>query len=141
MKYGFSFLFISALFLGCNYANEEDFENLAVDMCDCFSDVTSELSPRGTEIFLDAANEGSDYRESFKEYMSEDPDAAYNDQIVLLKMADKKTTKCIKNLEKRYKKLYSLKTEKEIQKELIQQLDGKKGCELTQAIAKMSLED
>lgn len=136
MKNWFSLFLIGILFTGCNYANDDDFENLATDMCDCFSEVTSELSPRGTEIFLDAANNGTDYKEAFRKYMNDDPEAAYNDQLILLKMADKKTSKCIKNLETRYKKLYSLKTEKEIQKELIRQLEG---CELTQAIAKMSL--
>lgn len=123
----------------CNFANEEDYENLAKDACDCVNQATEGLSPRAKEILADSDGDMDKFQKGFEEYSNEDPMAALADATEMQKLADGSFESCINGLEKKYEDLYSTKSEEEIQQKILETLDGMDDCRTSAAIMRAGM--
>jgi hypothetical protein len=131
-------LFVMTLALGsCNMANEDDYKNLAKDMCDCVNKHAAGLSDGMRETLIAASKDGADSEKLMGDQIMKDVEQGLKDQQALEKIGTEVET-CISSLEKKYEDIYTDDTEAEIQKKIVAELKIAKGCELTHALIKIS---
>lgn len=125
---------LTTLALGsCNMANDDDYKNLATDMCDCVNKNTKGLSPEMQDIFKNYANDPNMMQTKMQEYTMNNMEAAMKDMEKMEKIGTD-IEACAKDLEKKYDNLYTADNEKEVEKKMIEILKKEKGCELTYAL-------
>lgn len=140
MKKVFYFSAGLILFSACNLAGDDDYKNVAKDLCDCSSKSSSAVSPDLQKAIIEASKNGGDIDEAMKKIANEDPIAAMKDAEGLMKYATD-FEKCSKDLEKKYKDLKTLDKDKEIQDKMIKAFEESSNCELTTAMMKIGLRE
>jgi len=136
-------LFISTLLIGlasCNVASDEDYENMAGDMCECINSSTEGLSTGMVDAIVDAAKSDVDILEAIQEYTLENLETSVADGQILEDAFGNMETGCMKDLETKYEDLYSMESEAELQDKLLKILEKKDGCDLTFAIFKIGVQ-
>jgi hypothetical protein len=129
-----------ALF-ACNIASEEDYDNMAKDMCDCIEGSMEGMSDRGKQIIGDSEGDATKLQEGLLSYMMEDSQAAQAD-IAVMEVMDAKMEACNDKLEKKYDNVYSSESEDEVLKKLIEavnKLDD--GCKASKALLNAGYEE
>lgn len=131
-------LFIMTLTLGsCNMANDDDYKNLAKDMCDCVNKHATGLSDGMRNVLIESGKDGADGAKLMEEYYKKDLEQGLKDQQALEKIGVE-SDECITNLQKKYADINTNDSEAEVQNKLIAELKKQKGCELTHALIKIS---
>ena len=134
------FVFSMTLVLSaCNMANEEDYKNMATDMCGCVNDATANLSDEGKKIIIASGENGTNLSADLLEYGQKDPVQAMQDNIVMASLGEIESMDCVKNLEKKYADVYSTDSEKEMQEKLVKVMGDIKECQLTYSLMKTAL--
>ena len=133
-------LLVLTLALGsCNMANDDDYKNLAKDLCDCVNKNSKDISPKMREAIIMSAENGKDFEKVLTEAITEDPAGGMKDYNAVMALMKSMGT-CVKDLEKKYKDIYTADTEDEMQKKLMDVFKAEKNCDLTYAIMKKGLE-
>jgi hypothetical protein len=140
MKKVFYFAAGLVLFSACNFAGEEDYKNVAKDLCDCAAKSSSAISPGMNKAIVDMSKTGGDIEAVMKTRAEADPMMAIKDAEGLMSYA---TTlqKCTKDLEGKYKNLQTLDQDKDVQDKMLKAFEEQKGCELTAAMMKLGLKE
>ena len=134
-------LLVLTLALGsCNMANDDDYKNLSKDLCDCVNTNAKDLSPAMREAIIKSDASGSGIEQVMTEAMAKDPEQGMKDYTAIMTLVNGMGT-CVKDLEKKYKDIYTNDSEAEMQKKLLEVFKQEKGCDLTYAIMKMGLEE
>lgn len=129
-----------ALGLGaCNMAGDEDYDNMANDICDCMNKNTASVSDGMKTAIIDAVSSNKNPEQAMQEIAMKDPEQAMKDGQAMIDAGPKVET-CITDLEKKYENVYSNETESEVEKRLLETLKKNKSCEWTYALYKMSVE-
>jgi len=124
---------VMALF-ACNMASEEDYNNMAKDMCDCVEVSLEGMSDRGKQIMKDSDGDDTKMQQDFMTYMLEDSEGANSDMQVLTKM-ESSLSGCAEKLEKKYDNVYSTESEDEVMKKLIAAVNNlDDGCKITKML-------
>lgn len=118
-----------ALF-ACNMASDEDYDNMAKDMCDCVDKSLEGMSDRGKQIMTDSDGDDAKIQEGFMSYAMEDSEAASADMNVLAGMAAS-LQKCGEGLESKYDNVYTTDSEEEREKKLVEAVNRLDGCKIT----------
>ena len=127
-----------ALGLGaCNMAGDDDYENMANDICDCMNKNTETVSDDMKKAIIDAVDSGKAPDEAMQEIAMKDPAQAMKDGQAMMD-AGPKVEKCVTDLEKKYENVYSNETEAEVEKRLLETLKKNESCEWTYALYKLS---
>lgn len=127
-----------ALGLGaCNMAGDDDYENMANDICDCMNKNTEAVSDDMKQAIIDAVDSGKDAEQAMQEIAMKDPAQAMKDGQAMMDAGPKVET-CVTDLEKKYENVYSNESETEVEKRLLETLKKNKSCEWTYALYKMS---
>lgn len=118
----------------CNMASQEDYDNMAKDMCGCVEESLEGMSDRGKQIMEDSDGDDVKMQEDFMAYMIEDSEGAEADMMVLEKM-QLSLTSCGEKLEKKYDDVYSNESEDEIMKKLVEAVNNlDDGCKITKIL-------
>lgn len=118
----------------CNMASQEDYDNMAKDMCGCVEESLEGMSDRGKQIMEDSDGDDVKMQEDFMAYMIEDSEGAEADMMVLGKMR-LSLTSCGEKLEKKYDDVYSNESEDEIMKKLVEAVNNlDDGCKITKIL-------
>lgn len=140
MKKLFYFALPLALGLGaCNMAGDEDYDNMANDICDCMNKNTASVSDGMKSAIIDAVSSGKNAEQAMQEIAMKDPEQAMKDGQAMIDAGPKVET-CITDLEKKYENVYSNETESEVEKRLLETLKKNKSCEWTYSLYKMSVD-
>ena len=82
-------LLVMTVALGsCNMANEDDYKNLATDMCDCVNKNVTGLSPEVRDIYVKYAEDPNQMQTKMQEYYMNHMDAAAKDMAVMEKVGE-----------------------------------------------------
>jgi hypothetical protein len=127
------------IFSACNMAGEEDYKNVAKDLCDCTAKSSSAISPEMSKAIVESSKSGKDIEAVMKAKAEADPMLALKDAEGLMKYASA-LQKCTKDLEGKYKDLQTLDKDKEVQDKMLKAFEEQKGCELTAAMMKLGLQ-
>lgn len=114
------------------------YESMAVDMCGCFNDATSELTDEGRKVIEDAGQEG-DMQEAMMAYAESSPENAMHDGMILQSLGQAEVMSCIADLEKKYDNVYTSESESQVQAKLILIMKDIEDCKLTYAFIKAGL--
>ena|SRR6218665_551298 len=126
-------LVMTAALGSCNMANEDDYKNLATDMCDCVNKNVTGLSPEVRDIYVKYAEDPNEMQTKMQEYYMNHMDAAAKDMAAMEKVGEN-IDKCVEKLEKKYEDLYTSDDKKEVENKIVKILATEKGCELTHAL-------
>ncbi len=140
MKRVFYFTAGLMIFSACNLAGEEDYKNVAKDLCDCASKSSSAISPEMNKAIVDVSKTGGDIEGAMKARAEADPMMAMKDAEGLMNYANA-LQKCTKDLEGKYKDLETLDQDKEVQDKMLKAFEAQKGCEFTAAMMKIGLKE
>lgn len=116
---------------------------IATDFCNCFKDIEKNLSADVKRMVADAAT-SEDPEKSMQDAMlnlNEEKALEISEEMVALgELEDDNSTvgKCIKDVEAKYKNVYSFNQEKTANK-IIKELDGKPGCDFTASLMKLGI--
>ena len=134
-------LLVMTLALGsCNMANDDDYKNLAKDLCNCMNANGKKVSPEMTKALVDAANNGKDIETVLSDAITKDPIKGMEDYNAVMKVLSG-VQKCADDLEKKYNDIYTNDDDAEMQRKVLEIFKNDKGCDLTYAIWKMSMEE
>ncbi|MDB2656458.1 hypothetical protein N9Y60_00225 [Crocinitomicaceae bacterium] len=129
-----------ALF-ACNMASEEDYNNMAEDMCDCIEGSTKGMSDRGKQILGDSDGDATKLQQDLIAYMTEDPVGSAKDMEVMAAM-ETDMVECSDKLEKKYDDVYTSESEDEIMKKLMEAVNNlDDGCKISKAILNAGYEE
>jgi len=123
----------------CNMANDDDYKNVADDMCNCVNKNVTGLSKEFKEIYSKyGAGDQATLEAKMQEYMMNDFEGAMKDMGQMEQVGAKIET-CMKDSKKKYKELYTSDNEKEVQNKVLKELKDAKGCELSYALFSMGM--
>ena len=137
-------LFIPAIVLGlaaCNTASDKDYENMTTDLCECMNSSTEGLSDDMKNTLIDAGKNGEDIQAAIEKLAMDKPMQTMQDGQLLMQIGEDMQNGCLKDLEKKYENVYTLESEADVQKKIVETMEGKDGCGLTYAILKMALDN
>ena len=117
-------------------ANDDDYKNLANDLCDCVNKNSKDISPEMREKIIQSAEKGMEIEKVLKDAIQDDPDKGMKDYHAVMAFMEHVQT-CVTGLEKKYKDIYTADSEEEMQKKLIDVFKAEKDCDLTYAIKRM----
>ena len=128
MKLTFGILALSASILvsSCNnMAGDDDYSNAAADICDCVNKATQNLSPEFKRLMENPTDQ-----EAITKWAEENPGEALES---LASVGEMQTNieSCMKNLETKYKDLYTNDSEKEVLNKLMDKLKENSSCRFT----------
>ncbi len=122
---------------GDNYLYEE----VSIQICDCISGATVQLSPRMIEVFLQSNGDPELFEDLISMYADEDPEGAMRDADLLQGDVANNVTSCMDRIESDYDDVFESTSEEEIEKNMIATLDRLEGCELSTIIMKLGLSE
>lgn len=122
----------------CNMAGNDDYENLSNDMCACVNDASAGVSDEMKNTIVNAEKNGQDIQTAIGEMAAKNPEKAMADGTKMMEIGPK-IEKCAKDLEVKYKDIYTTDNEKQVQEKLLETFKGNKGCEFTYALMKLGL--
>lgn len=132
-------LFVIALTLGsCNMANDDDYDNLAKDMCDCVNKHATGLSDGMRQTLIAASKDGADSDKLMSDQIMKDVEQGMKDQQILIKISEE-VGKCEEDLKKKYEDINTSDTEAVVQEKILKALKVQKGCELGYSLAAIGL--
>ncbi|XOV66839.1 MAG: hypothetical protein ACFHU9_14530 [Fluviicola sp.] len=126
-----------ALF-ACNMASDEDYKNMAQDVCDCINKSAGGVSDKGMDIILDSGGDQQKIMDGFQSYAMEDMAGATADMQAFEKFGSEAGT-CIENLKDKYDDVYTSDNEEEVQDKMLEAMKGLKGCGDSYKLLDMSL--
>jgi len=122
----------------CNLAGGDDYANLATDMCGCVNESTGGLAPEIMDAFIAADGDMNKFQNGLMEFQQKNPEKAQKGMQDFAEMGTKMET-CIKNLETKYKDVYSHEKEEVIQGKIMDALKNNGDCKFTYAFMKLGL--
>jgi hypothetical protein len=141
MKKAFMPLLGIVLLVSCK-SSDSKIDTMADRACDCFGLVTKDMSA-DTKAMLVKVSTNADPQTALKDDLMALPDdkkmAVANDLMKMAQLQDDKSEvgKCVKKMDEEYKVMNTEK--KEAMQRMITQMESKKGCEVSAAIAKIGL--
>lgn len=135
-------LFITTLLIGlsaCNTASDEDYGNIAKDLCECVNQSTAGFSSETITVMVDAAKNNENIMEVITAHFTENPSLAMSDGMIMQKAAEEMQNKCIPEIQEKYSDVYST-SEKDSQDKLLEALTKPDGCGLTHAIMMLGVQ-
>jgi hypothetical protein len=132
---------LSASLFSCSMATEQDYDNIANDMCGCFEELTSQLSPEIQDVIVEAAKNGGSMEAAFMDFQMNNPELAAADLPLIASLGEPgaKEIECIYALEEKYSHVNTTESEDEVANRMMVALEGKAGCEFTWAMMKIGL--
>ncbi|MFN5984259.1 MAG: hypothetical protein ACK476_14095 [Fluviicola sp.] len=135
------FIAITALSLGsCNTAGDEEYKNMSSDMCDCMTKASKDISPEMQKAVVDGNKAGKDMTAIMTDYMAQNPEGVMND-VTAFQTAAVGFEKCGKDLETKYKDVYTRESEDEAMKKLVKIMGEDKGCAFVHATVQLGLKE
>ena len=141
MKKAFFPLLCIVLLVSCK-SSDDKIEKMADRACDCFGLVTKDMSADTKSLMIKVSSE-SDPQTAMKNALEVLPDdkkmAVATDLMKLSQLQDatSEVGKCVKKMDEEYKVMKNEK--KDAMERMIKQMEAKKGCETSAAIAKIGL--
>jgi hypothetical protein len=128
--------------LSCNSADNK-VPQIAADFCNCFASVEKDLSAGTIDVLTKASNADNPeqaLQDEIKKLDEETQMKIGTEMMALGEVEDPKSElgRCIKDVEKKYGKAYTL-NQKKFGEKIIKELEAKSGCKLTAAIMKLGL--
>ena len=141
MKPLFYFLILSSFVLtSCqDMADEDDYNNLANDLCDCVNKSNSSVSNDMKNALIQGINSGQSMDDVMAKMGEENVIQTMKDAEVLMDAGPKIET-CVKSLEKKYDKIYTKESDKEVLNRLMKTLEKNKSCDWTYALMKLGMQ-
>ena len=133
---------LSVTFVACDNAKQQA-PAMAQDFCNCFSPVTTNLSPEAKNLIVKASDSPNNQQamlDELNKLNDEQKNKVSQELLVFREMQNPNSTvnNCIKGVEDKYKNAYT--TDKEgFMKKIIDELEDKKGCEVTASLMKFGL--
>lgn len=124
----------------CNMANDDDYKNMAKDMCDCVNKHADGLSAGMREAIIASSKDGANMEAVVQAQVMKDPEQGMKDVEAIMAVAEG-VEQCGKDIEKKYKDVYTDKTQTEVEKKLIDVLKAEKGCDFTYALMKIGMKE
>lgn len=124
----------------CNMANDDDYKNMAKDMCDCVNKHADGISDGMRDAIINSSKDGANMEAVVQAQVMKDPEQGMKDVEAIMAVAEG-VDQCGKDIEKKYKDVYTSETEKEVQDKLIKVLEKEKGCEFTYALMKIGMKE
>jgi len=129
----------TALVIGsCNLAGEDDYQNLANDMCGCVNESTNGLLPEFKDAIISSDGDMTKFQNSLAEFTQKNPEKAQQQAQEFMEMGTKMQT-CMKNLQTKYKDVYSHEKEEVIQQKMLDALKSNNDCKFTYSLMKIGL--
>lgn len=122
---------------GCqNMADKDDYQAAASDMCNCVNLATKDLSPELKKII---ANNPKDEK-ALEDYFERNPEQALTAMTTLLSI-EEEMKPCIKDLEVKYKDIYTNDSEAEVMRKVMNVLKSEPDCKFSYALIQAGLEN
>ncbi len=132
------FLPLALLILfSCNFANENDIDQLAGEMCECWRPANEGVSEEGRRVIVDAAENNKDFEEALFEYGMDNPEQAEKDAAAIELIESTAVESCLSSLEVKYNDLYTTDSEAEITEKLLKAIKKQKNCEVLYGFVKI----
>ena len=134
------FSFLLLVFTACTNA---DPKKMASDLCDCFTS-KKKISSQTTNIVL-KASKSDDFQTTVQDELQAIEDAEEQQKIsdeinrIATSFQNKKTQDCANDIDKKYRVMKS--DSVEIQRQMIDEMDNVKGCEVYAAFVKAGLKN
>jgi hypothetical protein len=133
---------ITTIALSCNSADNK-VPQIASDFCNCFASIEKKLSAPTIDVLTKASNAGDPetaLQDEIKKLDEEEQMKIGAEMMSLGEVEDPNSElgRCIKDVEKKYGKAYTL-NQKKFGEKIIKELESKGGCTLTAAIMKLGL--
>ncbi len=128
-------LFSASLILlfSCKVAGKEEFDAMANDFCTCVNKQSNVLSEKLKNTIIDAKKSNANVNEAIANYSRNHPENSLSEAKNLLKFSTV-LTKCQKNTQKKYKDLYTMDNNSEVQKKFMKAINELPNCELSKSI-------
>jgi hypothetical protein len=122
----------------CNLAGGDDYANLATDMCGCVNESTDGLAPEIMDAVIAADGDMNKFQNGLMAFQQKNPEKAQQGIQGFMEMGTKMET-CMKNLETKYKDVYSHEKEDVIQGKIMDALKTNGDCKFTYSLMKIGL--
>ncbi|MCR9172391.1 MAG: hypothetical protein NXI10_07875 [bacterium] len=130
---------LGSLLLGCNFASDDDYDNMAEEMCDCWQSINDNVSRDFKTAMVEAADEGEDLQVTMQRFQATYPRVAQNDLNAIAEIESADFNNCLTDIETKYNEVYSTDSEEQRQKKLLSFIKKKKNCEVLYAFAKYEM--
>lgn len=127
---------LGLLLTACNFASDEDYDQMAEEMCDCWRSMNNNVSNEYKQAIVEAADKQENIQIVTLEHQTNNPELAEHDMRILEELESNEFKGCLLSIETKYNKVYDTGTEKERNAKLLTFIRKKKNCELLYAFAK-----
>ncbi|HEX7847829.1 MAG TPA: hypothetical protein VF476_18645 [Chitinophagaceae bacterium] len=139
----FPILAIAFLIASCKGSADKKVPEIAADYCKCFEKLEKEMSDESKKLFTAAGNAADPTKTLEEELLKLDEETQGKVGIELMSLGEledesSEMGSCIKGVEKKYGKQYTL-DEKKFANNIIKELEAKPGCSFTASLMKVGL--
>lgn len=141
MKKHFYFVLLSVVSIGsCNLANDDDYANVAEDLCSCVNSKSEDISQGMKTALIEATEKNQSMTDAMETFTEQNPDMTAND-LIAISLLGEKIEDCNKDLEVKYKDVYTNESDYEIERRLLEALRENDNCKWTYSLIKIASQE